>query len=619
MSRTKFLIGFCSCFFSISTLAQSVGVFETGIRDLQTGLEDGTTTSVELVDLYLARIAAYDKQGPALNSIVRINSRAREQAAELDAERLRTGARSLLHGIPVLIKDNYNTTDMPTSNGSVAFANYYPSHNATQVDLLLEAGAVIIAKTNLHEYARGITSIASLVGQTKNPYDIRRAPGGSSGGTAAAVAASFGAVGMGSDTCGSIRIPSAYNNLIGLRPSKGLSSIHGIMPLSHTQDTGGPLARNVEDLAIVLDLTVGYDSNDAATAVMQTISPPNFLDSLESVQLEGMRFGKITNYFEDSNPGVRNTIEEALEWYEEQGVEIIEIEIPNQSDLLSASSVIGFEFTEDLNQYLASNDNPPVISVNEIVDLSLYHEALEQSMIRSVEEERDEEEYASALAGRTILRDAIEAIFSEYELDTMVYPTITQIPVMIGDGQPGTACPLAANSGLPALSVPVGFTNSGLPVGMELMGQHFQDAELLAIAKPYEEANSTRKSTFVTPALVSGASPANESLQVRFNRDGVSFMANFEYSIVTNNLIYELSLMQNNSAEVFAITLIIDTGDIEGLNEAMVLNLLGPNTSQASGDYFMSPDFREAFEEERVYFRVFAESMPISGVTQSVR
>ena len=308
MSRTKFLIGFCSCFFSISTLAQSIDVFETGIRDLQTGLEDGTTTSVELVDLYLARIAAYDKQGPILNSIVRINSRARERAAELDAERLRTGARSLLHGIPILIKDNYNTTDMPTSNGSVAFANYYPGHNATQVDLLLEAGAVIIAKTNLHEYARGITSIASLIGQTKNPYDIRRAPGGSSGGTAAAVAASFGAVGMGSDTCGSIRIPSAYNNLIGLRPSKGLSSIHGIMPLSHTQDTGGPLARNVEDLAIVLDLTVGYDGNDAATAVMQTISPPNFLDSLESLQLEGLRFGKITSYFEDSNPGVRNTL-----------------------------------------------------------------------------------------------------------------------------------------------------------------------------------------------------------------------------------------------------------------------------------------------------------------------
>ena len=219
---------------------------------------------------------------------------------------------------------------------------------------------------------------------------------------------------------------------------------------------------------------------------------------------------------------------------------------------------------------------------------------------------------------RLTLRDAIEAVVVEHELDAMGYPTITQIPVMIGDGQPGTACPLAANSGLPALSVPVGFTNNGLPVGMELMGKHFQDAELLAIAKPFEEANSPRKSPFVTPALVDGAPPANDSLQVRFNRNGVSFMANFEYSIVTNNLSYDLSLMQNNSAEVFAITLIIDTEDIEGLNEAMILNLLGPKTSQASGDYFMTPDFREAFEEERVYFRVFAESMPISGVTQSV-
>ena len=618
MFRIKLFLVTNLCLVSLNVSAQGFDVFELGIRDLQSALEDGTTTSVELVDLYLARIEAYDKQGPMLNSIVRINTRAREQAAVLDAERARSGARSLLHGIPVLIKDNYNTTDMPTTNGSVAFANFVPSHNATQVDKLLEAGAIIIAKTNLHEYARGITSIASLIGQTRNPYDIRRVPGGSSGGTGAAVAASFGAVGMGSDTCGSIRIPSAYNNLVGLRPSKGLSSIHGIMPLSHTQDTGGPLAKSVEDLAIVLDLTVGYDSNDEATAVMQSLPAPEFVDSLDSVQLEGLRFGKLTSYFENANGGVRSRIEDALEWYEEQGVEVIDIEIPNQSELLSASGVIGFEFKPDLNQYLASSGNPGVINVSEIVELSLYHEALEAMMISSAEQELNEQEYAEAIAARTTLQEAIEEIFAINELDALIYPTITQAPVMAGDPQPGTGCPLAANSGLPALSMPVGFAGNDLPVGMELLGKHFQDENLLAIAKHYEEANNPRMAPAVTPALENGAPPADQSLRSSFNRHGVSLVVDFKYSTVTNTLNYDVSLADDSTAEVYAVTLTIDSEEIEGLNEAIVLNLLGPDSSRASGEYFMSTDFRDAFREERVYLRVFADTIGVAGAVQII-
>jgi len=618
MSMNKFLFITCLCTISLNAGAQNFDVFELGISDLQTALENGTTSSVELVELYLARIEAYDKQGPELNSIVRINSRAREQAAALDEERESSGPRSLLHGIPVLIKDNYNTTDMPTTNGSVAFANFVPSHNATQVDKLLEAGAIIIAKTNLHEYARGITSIASLIGQTRNPYDIRRVPGGSSGGTGAAVAASFGAVGMGSDTCGSIRIPSAFNNLIGLRPSKGLSSIYGIMPLSHTQDTGGPLARSVEDLAIVLDLTIGYDSNDEATAVMQSLPVPEFVESLDSVQLEGLRFGKLTSYFENASGGVRTAIEDALDWYEEQGVEVIDIEIPDQSELLSASGVIGHEFKPDLNQYLASSGSPDVINVNEIVQLSLYHEALEAMMIRSAEQELDEEEYTEAIAARTTLRDAIEEVFTANELDALVYPTITQAPVMTGDPQPGTGCPLAANSGLPALSMPVGFSGNDLPVGMELLGKHFQDEKLLAIAKHYEQANNPRLPPPVTPALDNGMPPADQSFQTRFNQQGVSLVVDFEYSTVTNILHYDARLDSDTTAEVYAATLTIDSEEIEGLNEAIVLNLLGPDSIQASGEYFMSADFREAYRDERVLLRVFADTTGVAGAVQAI-
>ena len=619
MNNHKFLVVLGFCIFSANPSAQSFDVFEIGIRDLQRELEAGTTTSVELVELYFARIEAYDKQGPALNTIVRINPNAREQAAGLDEERKRTGPRSLLHGIPVLIKDNYNTREMPTTNGSIAFANFVPSRNATQVDLLLEAGAIIIAKTNLHEYARGITSIASLIGQTKNPYDIRRVPGGSSGGTGAAVAASFGAVGMGSDTCGSIRIPAAFNNLIGLRPSKGLSSIYGIMPLSHTQDTGGPLARTVEDLAIVLDLTIGYDVNDDATTIMQSLPLPRFLDSLDSLQLDGLRFGKISSYFEDADPRVQGKIEEALSWYKEQGVQIIEVEIPNQSDLVSASGVIGYEFKPDFNKYLADNPGAGIANLDEIVSYSLYHEALESMMKRSVEQDSDQESYEEALAARQDLRTAIEEVFAIHNLDALVYPTIMQVPVMIGDPQPGTGCPLAANSGLPALSLPVGFTNNDLPVGMELLGRHFQDAGLLAIAKHYELANNPRKPPSVTPILEAGDPPVNETIHVRFNEEGVNFVADFEFSIVTNMLHYDVSLTSQNDAEVFALTLIIDTEEVDGLNESIVLNMLGPNTRQADGQYFMSTEFRKAFEEERVYLRVFADSLPVSGETHQIR
>ncbi|MEQ8953266.1 MAG: amidase, partial [Gammaproteobacteria bacterium] len=326
----------------------SIDVHEAGIAELQQALERGQLSSVELVDSYLARITAYDQAGPQLNSIVRLHPGARERAAELDAERARSGARSLLHGIPILVKDNYNTTDMPTTNGTVALANFTPNANATQVQKLLDAGAIVLAKTTLHEYARGITTISSLSGQTRNPYDIRRVPGGSSGGTGAGVAASFGAIGLGSDTCGSIRIPAAFNNLFGLRPSKGLSSIYGIAPLSHTQDVAGPLARSLDDLAILLDIVVGHDAKDAATAVMQNRPHPQFRQNLESAALAGLRLGKLSEVFADSDPAVREPINAALEWYEQQGARIIELQIPGLADLLSASGLIGHEFKPDL-------------------------------------------------------------------------------------------------------------------------------------------------------------------------------------------------------------------------------------------------------------------------------
>ena len=222
-------------------------VTEASLTELQQAMASGRVTSAQLVDAYLARIAAYDQAGPALNAMIRLNPRARAVAELLDAERRSGKVRGPLHGIPIVLKDNYDTQDMNTSGGSVALASHRPRADADVVARLRDAGAVILGKTNLHELAAGITSISSLGGQPRNPYDLARCPGGSSGGTGVAVAASFAAIGWGTDTCGSIRIPAAFASLVGLRPTQGLFSVNGIIPLSLTQDTPGPLARTVTD------------------------------------------------------------------------------------------------------------------------------------------------------------------------------------------------------------------------------------------------------------------------------------------------------------------------------------------------------------------------------------
>src|SRR5262245_44592878 len=289
-------------------------VYETSIVDLQKALSQGRTTSVALVDAYLARIAAYDHAGPSLNAILRVNPNARAEAAALDAERKAGRLRGPLHGIPVIVKDNYATRDMPTSAGSIALAGMRTPFDAFQVQKLRDAGAVILAKSTMHEMASGITTISSISGQTCNPYDPDRNPGGSSGGSGAAVAASFAAIAWGSDTCGSIRIPSAVHNLFGLRPTKGLSSIAGIAPLSHTQDVGGPIARSVRDLAIGLDATVGPDPADSATHILDGATLPRFVDALDSTSLRGKKLGVLVAHFgnEADDAEARTVIRAAL-------------------------------------------------------------------------------------------------------------------------------------------------------------------------------------------------------------------------------------------------------------------------------------------------------------------
>jgi len=481
--------------------SEPFNVHEQSILVLQQQMADGTLSSVELVDQYLARINAYDQQGPALNTIITLNPDTREQAEQLDRERQSSGPRSLLHGIPIVIKDNYNTTDMPTTGASQSLANFVPNREATQVRMLREAGAVILAKTNLHEFAYGITSISSLGGQTRNPYDPTRVPGGSSGGTAAAIAASFAAIGMGSDTCGSIRIPAAFNNLVGLRPTKGLSSIYGIMPLSATQDVPGPLARSIADLAIVLDLTTGYDPDDPATTIVRDLPVANFQARLGSVPLDGLRIGRLTSYMDSADEEVKELIDAMLGIMQMHGAEIIDVEIPDRAELLSRSGLIGHEFKRDLDNYLRSFGSTEYQSLAGIVDSGLYHDAVAGLLGRSADSEHNPERYQQALVARDALRHTLAETMSSQSLDALAYPPIAALPVETGDPQPGNNCSLSGNSGFPALAVPVGFTSGGLPVGLELLGPELSDTRLVAIGYALEQVAPQRKAPDTTPPL----------------------------------------------------------------------------------------------------------------------
>ena len=336
--------------------AQPFDVTEKSIRDLQAAMADGRVTSERLVELYLERIAKYDQSGPRLNSVIHINANAARDARELDAERKAGRTRGPLHGIPVLLKDNFETRDMPTTGGSLALRGVVPVRDAFQVGQLRRAGAVLLGKLNLHELALGLTSISSLGGQTLNPYDVTRAPGGSSGGSGVAAAACFAAFTLGTDTSGSIRIPSSHNSLVGLRPSAGLSSRAGIIPFGHTQDTGGPMARTVEDIALVLDATVGYDPADPTTQASGGRIPRTYTTALKEGALKAARVGVLTEFFGSApeDQEVADVVRRAIDEMKTRGATAVDVVIPELAKLVAAANLLTQELKVYLGNYLKS-------------------------------------------------------------------------------------------------------------------------------------------------------------------------------------------------------------------------------------------------------------------------
>jgi Asp-tRNA(Asn)/Glu-tRNA(Gln) amidotransferase A subunit family amidase len=441
------------------------------IPAMQEAMTEGRLTAVTLTRFYLLRIQEFDD---GLDAIIYVNPRAILEAAALDRERAAGAVRGPLHGIPVVLKDNIGTADMPTTAGSLSLDGFIPNADATQVARLRAAGAIVIAKTNLHEFARDILTVSSLGGQTRNPYDTARYPGGSSGGTGAALAAEFAAAGLGTDTCGSVRLPTAFNHLYGLRPTIGLTPTDGVIPLSYTEDTVGPMARHVIDLAILMDATAATGSRYTTAA--------------EGGSLQGVRIGVIDALFEPSDPAVTARVRGALELMAANGAEVVSAPIPNIVGLRgNATGVFLREFRFALDEYLAGQPDAPVQSLAEIFASGKYHPIITAQLQRALAATLDSAEYRAALDRRPIVRDAVTDWMDDNDLDALAYPASTYAPATIGSNQRGNNCGTASVGGLPALVVPAGFTPDGLPVGLELMGRQYAEETLIAIAAGYEQ------------------------------------------------------------------------------------------------------------------------------------
>lgn len=567
-------------------------VFERTIPDLQFAMERGETTAEELVRQYLARIDAFDQRGPQLNTMIHINPRAIAEAAALDRERHAGSTRGPLHGIPVLLKDNYDTRDMPTTAGAIAMAGFVPKDDAYQVRRLREAGAVFLGKTNLHEFARGIETISSLGGQTLNPYDPERNPGGSSGGTAAAVAANFAAVGMGSDTCGSIRIPAANNNLFGLRVTQGLSSRDGIVPLSHTQDVGGPLARSMVDLATVLDVTVDVSGR----------LPKGFGEYLQADALAGARLGLLSAYLRTSAPygEVSDVVRDAASAMEKAGAELVEIDIEGLDDLLRTTGVIDMEFVADLENYLQQSD-APVHTLEEILESGRYHAALEQRYRRSIDASQKDDEYQERLARRTTLADLLTEAIAAHDLDALVYPTLRVKPLAVGQSQYGSLCRIAAHSGLPAISLPAGFTPDGVPVGIELLAKAFDDGRLVALGYAWEQVAKPRRPPPRTPSLVSDVLVHQLSIQSPLMSGQLSFER------TTQTLHYDLQLADGKGDEILDLKL--HRGDPG--SRGPVIELLGEGLQ---GSVAIRNAYVDDLLQGGLYLVVYTRDVPVGTI-----
>jgi amidase len=508
--------------------AAQVDLTSANITEINAAFDAGTLNSEKLVELYLNRIEAYDKKGPAINAVLLLNPNAMAQARLLDAERLKKGRRSPMHGIPVVIKDNFDTADMPTTAGSYLLKNAYPPDDAFLVKKLRDAGAIILAKLNMSEFASG-DALSSLGGEIANPHSLTRSPSGSSGGTGAAIAAAFASIGLGTDTGGSVRYPSSANGIVGLKTTHGLLSRDGVVPLALSFDTVGPMARSVTDVAIALGVMTGIDKADDSTQKSADRYETDYTQFLDVNALKGARIG-VARVFMEGDAEVDWVVESALQSMRDAGAEIIDVELPTwllESRGEFYRAIRYPEFKSQIAEYLATTaaEYPKTLTelISRAMKLTAKNEdgaipnATRWSLMMQEDKSGDLTDYKYTAVrdhALPLIRATIEGLINAEKLDAIVYPTqptpaeLIETPsigaVSAGSGESPVI--LANLSGFPDLILPAGFTARGLPVTISFMGPAFSEPKLIGLGYALEQRLKAIRLPVLTPAL------ANETI-----------------------------------------------------------------------------------------------------------
>ena len=495
--------------------APAFEVHEATIAQIHDAMKAGRVTCRTLVEQYLRRIEAFDKNGPALNAIVVTNPDALKQADTMDQRFRQSGLSGPLHCIPTIVKDNFETIGLQSANGSLALAGFVSNKDAFQVKKIKDAGAFVIAKSNMAEWAFSpVETVNSILpGYTKNPYALDRVTAGSSGGTAASVAASFGTVGLGSDTGNSIRGPSSHQALAGIRSTMGLTSRAGVLPLNLLADIAGPMARTVTDAVTVFQVIVGSDPDDPVTAAAAAHLPQNFAAALVADGLKGARIGVLRFAYErpTTDPEIVDVFMRAVDDLRKAGATIIDPGvIEGLSDIRRQQGVgpcMGFKY--DINRYLASHgDRVPVKSLTEIIKSGRFHPSVQRRLEQAEEGVVNGPETPACKAEmeyRQQVGAAVTRTMDAQKIDAWVYPTWSNPPRLIGDlNTPGgdNSQFFSPTTGFPAIQVPMGYTRGGrLPAGITFFGRAWSEAQLIKYAYAYEQATRHRRAPESTPPL----------------------------------------------------------------------------------------------------------------------
>jgi amidase len=482
-------------------------VEEATIEQLHEAMREGELTARRLVETYRQRIEDIDRSGPKLNSILAVNDEAEARAAELDEALSRTGELSgALHGIPVLVKDCVETSEVATTFGSEAIVDYRPATDAVVVSKLREAGAIVLAKTTLPDFATSWFSFSSLSGDTHNPYALDHEPGGSSAGTGAAVAANLGAVGIGTDCGGSIRVPSSFDNLVGVRSTPGVVPRTGSSYLVIFQDTIGPMTRSVADAATVFDAIVGYDSSDPYTAAYVIArAPRSYHESLDSDALAGASIGLVANALgsddEEGSAAVNRVVASAIKSIRGGGASVVEVTIPDLAQHIEATSQYVARTKHDINEFLSARAELGGKTLNGIYEAKQYHPDLDliDAVMEGPDQPEDDPDYFRRIEAREAFTRSVVNVMAANGLDALVYPSV-QVPPPSLEGRRAwttltfpTNTLIASQTWMPAMTVPAGFTDDGLPVGLEFVAKPYDEPTMFRLGYAFEQATGHRR------------------------------------------------------------------------------------------------------------------------------